>query len=267
MKRFFLLILLFLLSFSLFSQINPTPEGFVLIEAGSFTMGSPADEEDRDSDEAQHQVYLTRDFYMSKTGVTQGEWESVMGFNPSNMSYGIGSDYPVNMVSWYDAVEYCNALSRRDGLTPVYGGSGENITCDFTAKGYRLHTEAEWEYAARGGQNNIDYRSYAGSDSVDAVGWYSGNSDTTSHPVGGKQANDLGLYDMSGNVWEWCWDWYYRDSSGTINDPAGPALGSSRVARGAGWGSGADSCRSANRYYCSPGYRNTSLGFRLVCNF
>jgi formylglycine-generating enzyme required for sulfatase activity len=137
--------------------------------------------------------------------------------------------------------------------------------CDFNASGYRLPTEAEWEYAAKGGNKNYLSYEYSGGNSVDRVAWYSGNSGGHTHPVGTKQANDLGLYDMSGNVWEWCWDWYGSYSGGSQSNPAGPASsGAYRVLRGGSWGNDAGYVRSADRSNFTPSNRYNNLGFRLV---
>ena len=237
---------------------RPTiPEGFVLVEAGSFQMGST----DGDADEKPvHSVTITKSFYMSQYEVTQKQWREVMGTSPSKFK---GDDLPVEQVSWYDAVEYCNKLSRKEGLTPCYSGSGENIRCDFSANGYRLPTEAEWEYAARGGTKSGSY-TYSGSNTVDGVGWYSGNSGNKTHAAGQKQPNELGLYDMSGNVWEWCWDWYDKGyyASSLPTDPKGPSGSSYRVSRGGSWYVSAQPLRAANRVNDTPSRRNRRLGFR-----
>jgi formylglycine-generating enzyme required for sulfatase activity len=162
-------------------------------------------------------------------------------------------------------VEYCNRLSLKEGLTPAYRGSGDAIVCDFNASGYRLPTEAEWEYAAKGGNKNYLSYEYSGGNSVDRVAWYDGNSGNSAHPVGTKQANDLGLYDMSGNVWEWCWDRYGSYNSGSQSNPAGPASsGTHRIGRGGSWRNDARYVRSADRVLNTPSYRNDYLGFRLV---
>jgi formylglycine-generating enzyme required for sulfatase activity len=242
------------------APVRAVPEGFVFVQGGTFQMGTASGGDD--DERPVHTVTLTS-FYMGKYEVTQQEWTEIMGSNPS---YSKGDDLPVGMVSWYDAIEYCNKRSLREGLTPAYRGSGDSVTCDFSASGYRLPTEAEWEYAAKGGANGayLTYL-YAGSNSVGGVGWYDGNSGDGKHPVGQKQPNDLGLYDMSGNVMEWCWDWYGDYPGGSQTDPEGPASGWWRVLRGGSWNIGAPDLRSAVRYN-SPASRDYSdiLGLRLV---
>jgi adhesin HecA-like repeat protein len=230
----------------------------VLVEGGTFQMGST----NGDDDEKLVHAVTVKSFYMGKYEVTQEEWMEVTGINPSNFR---GDNLPVEMVSWNEAVEYCNKLSLKDGLTPAYRGSGDDIVCDFNVSGYRLPTEAEWEYAARGGNKDYISYEYSGGNRVYSVAWYYGTSYNSTHPVGTKQANSLGLYDMSGNVWEWCWDWYGSYSSGSQTDPAGASSGTNRVLRGGSWGSSAASVRSAYRYYYTPSGRGSNLGFRLVC--
>jgi formylglycine-generating enzyme len=268
-KVVFHLVLLIAVSGIVFSENNTAdhpdvPDGFVLVKAGTFTMGSPLSEPGRLDDEKQFTAQISNDFYTSKYEVTQGEYKSVVGSNPSDSNRGIGDTHPVNMVSWYDAVEYCNRLSERDGLEPCYSGSGDSIGCDFSAGGYRLPTEAEWEYAARGGQKAGSYNIYPGSDNIEAVGWYSDNAGGKSHPVGRKQPNELGIYDMSGNVLEWCWDRYGDYPSGSVTDPAGPSTGSNRVSRGGGWIVIARVCRTAGRNYSNQTGTFSGIGSRLV---
>ncbi len=243
----------------------PSLEGMTLvpIPAGSFMMGSPSGESDRYDDETQHRVTLTRGFLMSATEVTQAQYEAVMGSNPSEFK---GASRPVEMVSWYDAVRFCNALSEREGLTAAYRISGENsapeVTWNLDADGYRLPTEAEWEYACRAGTTTRFHSGNSDSD-LELVGWYSGNSNQQTQDVGTKQPNAWGLYDMHGNVWEWCWD-RYGDYGGNATDPAGPGSGSARVLRGGGWSDGAQFCRSAYRYWRHPVIRSSFNGFRVV---
>ncbi len=165
-------------------------------------------------------------------------------------------------ISWDDVVSFCNKLSKLEGLQPAYTLSGGSVTYNRGANGYRMPTEAEWEYAARAGTDLL----YAGSNTIGDVAWYSGNSSSTTHPVASKGANAWGLYDMSGNVWEWVHDWYdsayYSSSPGS--DPTGPTSGADRVGRGGGWDVTAGSARVANRAWFTPGGRNAYLGVRLV---
>ena len=218
---------------------------FEAIPAGSFTMGSPSSEKGRDRDERRHRVRLSRGFYMQTTEVTQGQWRAVMGNNPSGFK-SCGDDCPVEHVSWRDVQKFISELNRREG-----------------GKKYRLPTEAEWEYAARAGGGRA--YSYGGDKGQFAkYAWFIDNSGGRPHPVARKKANAWGLYDMHGNVWEWCQDWYGGYPSKSVTNPRGPKTGSGRVNRGGSWSSSADGCRSANRFKSHPGRRYGSLGFRLA---
>ncbi len=235
----------------------------VMIKSGTFSMGSPSSEPDRYDDERQHTVRITKPFYMAATEVTQAQWRVVMGGNPSRFS-NCGEDCPVERVSWLDAVKYCNNLSEKEGLTSAYKINGESVTWTRSADGYRLPTEAEWEYACRAGTTTRFNIGSSDSD-LSRAGWYSGNSSHKTHEVAGKKPNAWGLNDMHGNVWEWCWDWYVKDyPGGSVTDPVAPAGGSTRVFRGGGWYSLAGYCRSAYRSGSSPGNSRDYLGFRLV---
>jgi formylglycine-generating enzyme len=232
---------------------------FAKVNAGTFNMGSPESESARASDETQHEVIIPKPYMIGTYEVTQQQWEAVMGSNPSAFK---GAGLPVEQVSWNDAVKFCNALSNFVGRDPAYTINGTNVSCDFTKNGFRLPTEAEWEYAARGGGLD-NYKVYSGSNNFSEVGW-NGDSSGSTHVVGQKAPNALGIYDMSGNVWEWCWDWYgnYPVSNGI--DPTGPRAGSSRVIRGGGWYYGSRGCRSALRRSFSPAGSDYTLGFRLA---
>ena len=239
------------------------PENMVFVEDGSFIMGDTHGEGTADERPA-HRVILTS-YYIGRNEVTQAQWRDVMGKNPA---YFKGDDLPVEQVSWYDAVAYCNELSAKEGLTPCYNTKGGNTSCDWTANGYRLPTEAEWEYAARGGINSNGYK-YSGSNDLDRVGSWHENSPKTS-PVGTKEPNELGINDMTGNVWEWCWDWY-RQNSYTYSqnkDLRAVQLGSIRIIRGG-------SILNYDPSYCTvfkrnadpPNKRSKYCGFRVVRNY
>ena len=215
----------------------------VRVEAGTFTMGATSEMEDPyDWEKPTHQVTLTNDYYIGKYEVTQALWKAVMGNNPSNFK---GDNLPVEKVSWDDCQEFINKLNR------------------ITGKTFRLPTEAEWEYAARGGKKSRGYQ-YSGSNNISDVAWYSDNSGNMTNDVGSKQANELGIYDMTGNVWEWCQDRYGRYDSFSQVNPTGANSGSDRVYRGGSWSYTARYCRSSFRLRITSGYRRSFLGFRLV---
>ena len=232
----------------------------VRVPAGEFMMGALVDDGDAyDSEKPRHKVTLTRDFLMGKYLVTQALWDSVMDSNPSYFDFK-GANRPVEQVSWFDVVEFCNKLSEKEGLEPAYIINGQEVTCNWSANGYRLPTEAEWEYSARGGE----YHKYSGSDNVDEVAWYDDNSRDETHPVGLKRSNGVGLYDMSGNVWEWVWDVWGDYSSVSQTDPKGPDRGLYRVYRGGGWGNSFRFACVSVRWSNSTSRRSDVLGFRLV---
>jgi formylglycine-generating enzyme required for sulfatase activity len=180
-----------------------------------------------------------------------------MGTNPS---YFKGPNLPVEQVSWFDAVEYCNTLSLKEGLTPAYTINGNTVSWDPDTNGYRLPTEAEWEYACRAGTQTPFYNGT----SVDEAGWHSGNSEGRTHPVGKKQPNLWGLYDMHGNVLEWCWDWLEDYPYKTQTNPQGVSSRASRAYRGGCWYFSANQLRSAFRFGNRPALRSLIVGFRLV---
>lgn len=251
------------------------PPGFVFIEAGEFRMGSRSSESGRDEAERRHGVVLTRDFYLQSHEVTQGEWRSVMGNNPSGFS-SCGNECPVEQVSWWEAVAYANALSRSESLQRCYTLSGcdntdpgEFMDCEsvsfvgLNCEGYRLPTEAEWEYAARAGTTTA-WHCGSSEPCVGGIAWYNSNAGRETRTVVTRTSNAWGLYDMSGNVAEWVWDWHGGYPSEWVADPLGPSSGEYRVLRGGGWSNNARNVRSANRYYYGPGNRSYDVGFRLA---
>ena len=276
---------------------NPAPAGMVLIPAGSFAMGDSFTEGDTD-EQPVHTVSVSA-FYIDKTEVTKAKWDEVYtwatanGYGFDNAGSGKAPTHPVQTVNWYDCVKWCNARSQKEGLTPCYTVGGAVYTngasapvCNWSANGYRLPTEAEWEKAARGGAAGRRFP-WADSDLIQhtRANYYSSTSyayDTSptrdyhptyarggtpyTSPVGSFAANGYGLFDMAGNVWEWCWDWYsssyYGSSPGS--DPRGATTGSYRVGRGGCWDGLAEGCRSAYRVYDYPSYWLKNLGFRSV---
>lgn len=227
----------------------------IYVEGGSFTMGCTGEQGgDCENDESPNRYTKVNPFYIGMLEVTQSQWEKVMGTsvyqqknkaNPDWPMRGTGPDYPMYYVSWEEAKEFCARLSRQTG------------------KNYSLPTEAEWEYAARGGNKNEGTK-YSGGWSIDDVAWYSDNSDSNTHVCGTKRANALGIYDMSGNVYEWCEDWYGTYLSYDTDNPKGASSGSYRVYRGGSWRYYARSCRVSRRLSSAPGDRGDDLGFRVV---
>jgi formylglycine-generating enzyme required for sulfatase activity len=221
---------------------------FVLIPAGSFQMGSPVGEEGRDRDEQQHKVTISKPFYLQTTEVTQGQWQKVMGNNPSSFNT-CGKDCPVEADSWDDAQEFIRKLNRMENTDR-----------------YRLPTEAEWEYACRAGSKS---RFGFGDEEagLKKYAWYGENSGNRTHPVGQLQPNAWGLYDMHGNAWEWCQDRYGPYAAGPAVDPKGPDSGNRRVLRGGSWGGNTRNLRSAERNHGDPVDRDNFVGFRVARTF
>jgi sulfatase modifying factor 1 len=219
------------------------PYNMVFVEGGTFMMGCTAEQGDEcyKNEKPAHQVTLSS-YYIGKYLVTQEQWEAVMGNNPSEIK---GARHPVECVNWDDIQVFLERLNTQTGMK------------------YRLPTEAEWEYAARGGKYSQGFK-YSGGDDLEKVAWFDKNSGQTTHEAGLKQPNELGLYDMSGNVWEWCNDWYGSYFSDPQTNPKGSANGTSRVLRGGCWGYNAGYCRVSNRNCDTPVGRNYDVGFRLV---
>lgn len=223
--------------------VNGVTFKMVAVKGGTFTMGATSEQSNPSSGEKPTHTVTLSDFAIGETEVTQELWQAVMGTNPSYFTGDL--QRPVEQVSWNDCQTFIEKLNELTGMQ------------------FSLPTEAQWEYAARGGASSQGYQ-YSGSNTLGDVAWYTSNSSSTTHPVKSKQANELGLYDMSGNVREWCQDWYGSYSSSSQTDPTGFTSGSSRVLRGGGWYYAARHCRVAGRYYDTPSLRFSSCGLRLA---
>ena len=265
-------------------ETDTTPTEMVFVQGGTYEMGDQFAEGTADELPV-HSITLS-DFQIGKYEVTQAEWRMIMP--GATYDFGSGDNYPVYYVSWYEVLVYCNRRSISEGLTPVYSIDGSTdpdawgaipatanvlwdaAVCNLTANGYRLPTEAEWEYAARGGVNWTDnYRFSGGNVSLD-VAWYFDNSEDGTKPVGTKAANQLGIYDMSGNAYEFCWDYYdaayyqFCVDNTITNDPMGPAAGTTRIARGGVWSFFEVDCRVSSRANADPSVKDSGIGFRLA---
>ncbi len=240
--------------------INSIDMKLRLVPAGAFEMGP----DEADDEMLRHRVTISQPFYLGVYPVTQSEYMQIMKKNPSHFTGG--GRLPVECVSWFDAVTFCNALSQKEKLPLFYAINGEVVNVpDWNAPGYRLPTEAEWEYACRAG-TTTRYPFGDQENESDRHAWYCGNSSNETHPVGEKKPNAFGLHGMRGNVWEWCWDWYAPDYylQSSANDPRGPEYGLRRVIRGGGWCSFAKDCCAAYRGRFSPTFPSSDLGLRLA---
>ena len=223
--------------------VNGVRFKMIAVAGGTFTMGATSEQQNPEADEKTTHTVTLSDYYIGETEVTQELWAAVMGDNPSELTGNM--QRPVEYVNWYDCQTFIQKLN------------------ELTGANFRLPTEAEWEYAARGGRNSRGYQ-YSGSNNLGDVAWYYDNSSNTMHPVKTKSPNELGIYDMSGNVYEWCQDWYGDYSSSSQTNPTGPSTGSHRVLRGGSWDSSACYCRTAYRYEDLPGSGGYYIGLRLA---
>lgn len=274
----------------------PVPTGFVYVAPGTFTMGSPEGEICREADETQHEVTLTKGFFMQQTEVTRQMWADLKAVqaslpdDPSAVDSSPTMDHPVQFVTWNESLLYANLLSLQNGYTRCYYTDATFETpvddtnymdgpffCNFNASGYRLPTESEWEYACRAGtttafscvEGNYSAENCAECNegalpTLEQYCAYCANTSDTTNVVGSKLPNPWDLYDMHGNVWEWCWDWYASYPEESVTDPTGPADGDDHMRRGGAWRLVAQTCRSASRFIISPDYRFTFQGFRIV---
>lgn len=263
------------------------PGEMVLVEGGTFIMGDTFGDDhpvNRYKDARPTRQVKVNSFFIGKYEVTFDEYETFLTGNGrkhlySQEVYG-KNNRPIVKISWYDAVTYCNWLSKKEGLTAVYTINDKNVTCDFTANGYRLPTEAEWEYAAKGGNKSKGFK-FSGSNTYKEVGWFGENSGMNwllnertqrNHPIGQKQPNELGIYDMSGNMSEWCWDYFSSYSKDDIDNPKGPATGKNRVLRGGNfeWDAVTTYCRAGwnpeESYVNNMSTDGVVFGFRIVKN-
>ena len=277
MKNIFFLTVLICFSISTFAQtkvkspkLKPVPidlTRFALVEGGTYSMGSATGVEAHEKPE--HQVAV-RTLYFGKYEVTFDDYDrycdSVKLSKPTDMGWGRGKR-PVIIVSWFDAISYCNWLSKQHRLQPCYQINGIDVKRIDTANGYRLPTEAEWEYAARGGVNSKK-TIYAGAEKPDDVSWYNANSAQQTQPTATKSPNELGLYDMNGNVWEWVWDIYDGDyyQKSPVDNPTGPVNGPYRIMRGGAWYNNVNYITVSSRQYHTPDFKQNSVGFRIVRN-
>ncbi|WP_264550370.1 formylglycine-generating enzyme family protein [Flavobacterium sp. N2820] len=261
---------LLILLITLFAFKNTLIEtDLIQVKGGTFKMGSKNSDTSAELDEQKEHSVTLNTFEISKFEVTVWEWKQFIKANKMKMpikpSWGWQDNYPINGITWNEAIAYCNWLSTKEKLQPCYSKKGPNFVCNFKANGYRLPTEAEWEFAAKGGTNSKGFR-YSGSDKLEDVAWYKVNSNGQPHTVGTKLPNELGIYDMSGNVWEWCWDWYNKDfyKLEKGDNPKGPEMGERRTVRGGSWDSKSNYVRPANRISTIPSKTHEFYGFRIA---
>jgi formylglycine-generating enzyme len=241
----------------------------VRVEGGTYKMGSKDSDKTADNDEQREHEVTIKTFEISKFEITVWEWKQYTKANklsmPAKPDWGWQDNYPINGITWEEAIAYCNWLSKKEKLQPVYSKQGPNYVCNFKANGYRLPTEAEWEFAAKGGVKSKGYK-FSGGNDANEVAWHKAISKNSPHTVGTKLPNELGLYDMSGNVWEWCWDWYNKDyyKIEKGDNPKGPEMGERRTVRGGSWDSQVNYLRPANRISTPQNKTHEFYGFRVA---
>ena len=243
--------------------VNPAPISMIFVAGGTFAMGDIWG--NGENDELPIHNVTVDSFYIGRYEITQAQWDTIMGNNPSNFQ---GDNRPVERITWFEAIDFCNSLSIHEGLTSCYSIDSGNVICDFMANGYRLPTEAECEFAARGGNLSMNHI-FSGEDVPEIVAWYNLNSDDSTHEIATKQPNELGIYDMSGNVWEFCWDWYGNYSTSSQTNPAGPSNGTFKVIRGGAFNESSNGIRASEREKEIPNTLgvNNYIGFRVARTF
>jgi len=271
MKKITLLLVVTTLSIVSLSAFKTALEmnRMVRVEGGTYKMGSKDSDKTADNDEQREHEVTIKTFEISKFEITVWEWKQYTKANklsmPAKPDWGWQDNYPINGITWEEAIAYCNWLSKKEKLQPVYSKQGPNYVCNFKANGYRLPTEAEWEFAAKGGVKSKGYK-FSGGNDANEVAWHKAISKNSPHTVGTKLPNELGIYDMSGNVWEWCWDWYNKDyyKIEKGDNPKGPEMGERRTVRGGSWDSQVNYLRPANRISTPQNKTHEFYGFRVA---
>ncbi len=249
------------------SNIPPLPQ-MITVEGGEFTMGCSKKDAPCDKDERPAHTVKLNTFLISKYEVSTAEYRQFAAETKTKLpttEWKMQDNLPITNVLWEEAVLFCNWLSTKQGLKPAYIRKGNLFECDFSANGFRLPTEAEWEFAARGGKKSLGY-AFSGSDDLTNIAWVKANSNGAPHPYGTKMPNELGIHDMSGNVWEWCWDWHNMDyyKMENYNNPKGPINGEKKIVRGGSWDSVSSYARLSNRISTSTDTTYPFYGFRVV---
>lgn len=276
-KNYLLSILVVFLAFTVSVNAQMSDQAWpemVKVEGASFMLGANKKDQQAEKDEKPDRKVSVKTFFMSKYEVTVWEWKQYVKATrkkmPPKQAWGWNDELPITNITWEDAVEFCNWLSKKQGFNPAYSKRGPRYVCDFTSNGFRLPTEAEWEFAAHGGKKGKG-KKYAGSDKLNLISWNVDNSEGRPHTYGTKYANELGIYDLNGNVWEWCWDIYDANhfravKDGMVQDPdaTGPARGEKRIVKGGSWDSKPSFCRISNKVATLPGNTFEFYGMRVV---
>ncbi len=274
MKNITLTVLLLISTFSFAQKTSSEWPEMVAVDGGTFQLGAILKDTQAEKDEKPQVTVTVQSFLMSKFEVTVWEWKEYVAATkatmPPKQDWGWHNDFPITNITWEEAIEYCNWLSEKQGLKKAYSKSGPRYVCNFNANGFRLPTEAEWEFAARGGVKAKGYK-FSGSNETKFIAWNLENSGARPHAYGTKYANELGIYDLTGNVWEWCWNFYDKDYFKALNagiqtdeSVTGPLRGEKRIVKGGSWDSKTVFCRISNKVATLPGNTHKFYGMRLV---